>query len=128
MKELELKQIFCRAEDERALLAYSFRSIDNFYTLISKMSERDFLYSEHATLFVLLKSLLNKGVEKFDVSMVVDIARNDGCLSAVGGPDYIVSINNMTVSDVNFDIYLNTVLEASTKYRNEWYIHRLSNS
>jgi len=117
MKELELKQIFCRAEDERALLAYSFRSIDNFYTLISKMSERDFLYSEHATLFVLLKSLLNKGVEKFDVSMVVDIARNDGCLSAVGGPDYIVSINNMTVSDVNFDIYLNTVLEASTKYR-----------
>ena len=58
MNELELKQMFCKATDERALLAFSFKSIDNFYTLISKMTEKDFLYSEHSTLFVLMKSLL----------------------------------------------------------------------
>ena len=117
MKELEFKQMFCKPEDERALLYYSFKDINNFYSILSKTDVRDFLHPDHATLFVLLKSLLNKGVEKFDVSMVVDIARTDGCLAAIGGPDYVVSINNMGVSDLNFDIYLNSVLEASTKYK-----------
>jgi replicative DNA helicase len=117
MEELELKYMFCKPEDERALLAFSFKSIDNFYTLLAKMSAKDFLNNEHATLFVLLNSLLKKGVEHFDVSMVVDLARNDGCLHGVGGVDYIVSINGMPVSDSNFNIYLNNVLEASTKYK-----------
>lgn len=117
MEELELKQMFCRPEDERALLAFSFKSMDNFYTLLSKMDARDFLNNEHATLFVLFNSLLKKGVEHFDISMVVDIARNDGCLAGVGGIDYLVSINGMPVTDSNFKIYLNSVLEASTKYK-----------
>ncbi len=117
MSELELKQMFCKATDERALLAFSFKSIDNFYTLISKMTEKDFLYSEHSTLFVLMKSLLNKGVEVFDLAMIVDVARNEGCLQSIGGIDYLQSINNMPVSALNFNIYLNNVLEASTKYK-----------
>jgi replicative DNA helicase len=117
VKELELKQMFCKPEDERALLAYSFRKIDNFYTIMAKLDARDFLHPDHATLFVLMNSLLSKGVEKFDVSMVVDSARTDGCLAAIGGIDYVVSINNNPVSDLNFDIYLNNVAEASTKYR-----------
>jgi len=117
MKELELKNMFCKATDERALLAFSFKSMDNFYTLVSKMTEKDFLYSEHSTLFVLLKSLLNKGIDKFDVAMVLDVARSEGCLQSVGGIDYIQSVNNMLVSDGNFNIYLNNVLEASTKYK-----------
>jgi len=117
VEELELKQMFCRPEDERALLAFSFKSIDNFYTLLSKMDARDFLNNEHATLFVLFNSLLKKGVENFDISMVVDLARIDGCLAGIGGTDYIVSINGMPVTDSNFEIYLNSVLEASTKYK-----------
>jgi len=117
MEELELKQLFCKATDERALLAYSFRRIDYFYTIISKITEKDLLYSEHSTLFVLLKSLINKGVEKFDVAMIVDVARNEGCLQSIGGIDYLQSINNMEVSDENFKIYMNNVLEASTKYK-----------
>ena len=117
MKELEIKQLFCRATDERALLAYSFKTIDSFYTLLSKMDEKDFLYSDHSTLFVLLKSLLKKGAEKFDIAMIVDVARNEGCLQSIGGIDYLQSINNMAVSPENFKIYLNNVLEASTKYK-----------
>jgi len=117
MKELELKQMFCRATDERALLAFSFKNMDNFYTLVSKMTEKDFLYSEHSTLFVLLKSLLNKGIENFDIAMIVDVARSEGCLQSIGGIDYIQSINNMLVSESNFNIYLDNVLEASTKYK-----------
>ncbi len=117
MSELEIKQIFCKATDERALLTYSLKSIDNFYTLISKMDEKDFLYSDHSTLFVLMKSLLNKGVEAFDIAMLVDVARNEGCLQSIGGIDYLQSINNMQVTDKNFNVYLNNVLEASTKYK-----------
>ena len=117
MKELELKQIFCKATDERALLAFSFTSMDYFYTLVSKMTEKDFLYSDHSTLFVLLKSLLNKGIEKFDMAMVVDVARNEGCLQSIGGIDYIQSINNIPVSTGNFNVYLENVLEASTKHK-----------
>ncbi len=117
MSDLELKQLFCKATDERALFAYSFRQMDSFYTVISKMTEKDFLYPEHSTLFVLLKSMLNKGVEKFDIAMVVDVARNEGCLQSIGGIDYLQSINNMEVSEENFNIYMNNVLEASTKYR-----------
>lgn len=117
MKELEVKQLFCRATDERALLAYSFKTIDSFYTIISKMDEKDFLYPGHSTLFVLLKSMLNKGVEKFDIAMIVDVARNEGCLQSIGGIDYLQSVNNMEVSEENFKIYLNNVLEASTKYK-----------
>ena len=117
MKELELKQMFCKATDERALMAFSFKSMDYFYSLVAKMTEKDFLYNEHSTLFVLLKSLLNKGIEKFDLAMVIDVARNEGCLQSIGGIDYIQSISNVSVSHGNFNIYLDNVLEASTKYK-----------
>ena len=117
MEESNLKHLFCKATDERALMSYSFKRIDNFYTIISKMDEKDFLYPEHSTLFVLLKSLLSKGVEKFDIAMLVEVARNEGCLQSIGGIDYLQTINNMDVAEGNFNIYLNNVLEASTKYK-----------
>lgn len=117
MKELELKDMFCKTTDERALMSFSFKSMDYFYTLVSKMTEKDFLYNHHSTLFVLLKSLLNKGIDKFDVAMVIDVARNEGCLQSIGGIDYVQSVSNMPVSEGNFNVYLDTVLEASTKYR-----------
>jgi replicative DNA helicase len=117
MEDSNLKHLFWKATDERALMSYSFKRIDNFYTIISKMDEKDFLYPEHSTLFVLLKSLLNKGVEKFDITMLVEVARNEGCLQSIGGIDYLQTINNMEVADGNFNVYMNNVLEASTKYQ-----------
>jgi replicative DNA helicase len=35
----------------------------------------------------------------------------------MGGIDYLQSINDMSVTDKNFDVYLKEVLEASTKYK-----------
>lgn len=118
MNNLEMKELFCKPTDERALLSYCFKNMDSFYDLMGKMGSDDFLHSDHSTLFTLLGALSKQEVKSFDLPMVVNTAQQlFGGLTSIGGIEYLQSINEMRVDTKNFDIYLKNVLEASTKYK-----------
>lgn len=117
MELLDIKEIFYRPGDERAVLAYCFKSIDNFYDLCSKLSEQDFLTDSHQMLFVIFKELASDGVTSFDITMVINKAQNTDVLDMIGGAEYIQSVSNIRVSDDNFQIYVDNILDASTKFK-----------
>ncbi len=118
MSDEETREIFCRPGDERALLSYALKRADNFYTICSKVEESDFLYPDHRTIYVLLKALVDRGgLEKFDLSMIVNEAQSNGVLKNIGGYEYVESILNMPLEQQNLSHYVDNVLESSTKYR-----------
>jgi len=114
----EMKEMFCKPTDERALLSYCFKSLDSFYDLMGKMDSGDFLHSDHSTLFTLFGALAQQDVRSFDLPMVVNTAQQVfGGLDSIGGIEYLQSINEMRVNPDNYGIYLQNVLESSTKYK-----------
>jgi replicative DNA helicase len=113
----KVKEAFCRPTDERALLHFALRDMDQFYAITSKMTENDFLYKEHSNLLVLLKSFHMKGAEEFDLTAVAGEAHLMGMLDSIGGYDYLRSIYDMSASKPNFDMHMECVFEASTKYQ-----------
>lgn len=117
MNDDEIRELFCKPGDERALIYYSLNRVDNFYSICSKMNEDDFLDPEHKMIYILLNTLLDKNIKKFDVSMIIDEAKNNGVLQNIGGYDYLESISRMTLDKSNIDVYINNVLEASTKHK-----------
>lgn len=118
MTNEEAKELFCRPGDERALLSYAVKRADNFYTICSKIEENDFLYPEHRTIYILLKTLVDKGgLDKFDLSMIVNEAQANGVLKNIGGYDYVESIADMPLEQQNLSHCVENVLESSTKYR-----------
>lgn len=114
---LDVKDKFCRITDERALLSLCFKDINHFYELLQKANAADFLRSEHVVLFSIFCALENSKVNKFDVPMIINMAQREGYLDSIGNVEYILSIADMAVSSSNFGVYLQNVLEASTKYR-----------
>lgn len=117
MTELEHSQMFCRPAEERALLAYAMKDINHYYSILSKLEPRDFLYNQHQLLLRLFTSLVNKGAEQLDANLVISEAQSTGILDMVGGFKYINTLDNMKLSNKNFDVYLEAVSEASTKYK-----------
>jgi replicative DNA helicase len=115
--EEEVKDLFCKPTDERALLSFCFKNIEHYYTLSSKITENDFLSREHSNLFTILGAIHKQGVNSFDLPFVVAVAKEMREIEKVGGVDYLRSISSMLVSERNFDVYLNNVLQASTKYK-----------
>jgi replicative DNA helicase len=113
----EIKDLFCKPTDERALLSFCFKNMEHYYTLSSKITENDFLRQEHKNLFTIMGSIHNQGANHFDLPFVVAVAQQMGAVDNVGGVDYLQSINSMIVSERNFDIYLKNVVQASTKHR-----------
>jgi len=119
VKKEEILDEFCSPADERALLSCAFKSMDIYYTICSKMTADDFLYTDHKIIFLLIKNILetDKNVEKLDFELVYNKALSNGVLEQAGGTDYLRTISEMIVSPENFNSYLQTVLEASTKYK-----------
>ena len=117
MTDAEIKEIFCRPGDERALLSYAMHDIDVFYDLSSKLSTNDFLSHDHALLFAVLASLQNKSVTKFDLPLVINAAQSQEVLDTIGGLEYLQGIYSMRISKSNYPVFLENVLEASTKYK-----------
>lgn len=116
MHDLQIREMFCRPTDERALLAYAIRDVDHYYNITSKLAPSDFLYSQHEMLMLVFKSALSKGASKLDIEMVISECNAGGVMENIGGPKYLQSIANMKVASENFDVYINAVAEASTKY------------
>jgi replicative DNA helicase len=118
MNNVEMKELFCKPTDERALLSYCLKDMDSFYDLVSKMDSGDFLHVHHSTLFTLFGALAQQDIAKFDLPMVVNTAQQMFAgLDSLGGLEYLQSINEMRVDKGNYDIYLQNVLESSTKYK-----------
>jgi replicative DNA helicase len=115
--DADIKEMFLTPGDERALLFYAMHDINTFYDLSSKISVNDFLRHEHALLFAVLASLQGRNVTKFDLPLVINAAQSQGVLDTVGGVEYLQLIYSMEASKSNYPIFLENVLEASTKYK-----------
>lgn len=109
--------IFCSPNDERALLYYAMSNINHYYSICARLNVNDFLYQQHKMIFSIMGMLANDGVENFDVAMITTKADAMGVLGSIDGVSYIQSISNMKLSNSNFEIYFNNVLEASRKYK-----------
>lgn len=114
---IEIKDIFCRPADERALIAYCMKDITNYFAVCSKLSAKDFLYPPHEMIMLLFEIFATKGSEKFDANLIVSEAAASGILDSVGGIKYIQSISNIHIDSSNFSVYLNSVFESVTKYK-----------
>jgi replicative DNA helicase len=117
MDDLKAKEIFCRPTDERAVIAYCMKDITNYFTVCSKLTASDFLYSQHEMLMLTFEALAAKGAEKFEVNLIVSEASSGGFLANIGGLKYIKTISNMKLSASNFNLYLEAVCESATKYK-----------
>lgn len=117
MREAEAKEMFCRPGDERALLSYAMHDINIFYDLSAKLDIDDFLRHDHALLFAVLASLQTKNVKKFDLPLVINAAQSQGVLDTIGGIEYLQGVFSMRISKSNYQVFLENVLEASTKYK-----------
>jgi len=113
----EDKQLFLRPADERTLLSYCFQSTDYLYDLATKVSEKDFLAKEHQMLFMTMNGLLRTGVNKIDMTMVINHAQGGDIIDTIGGVGYVQSIGNIEASPENFQTYVDIILESSAKYQ-----------
>ena len=115
----EAQQIFCNPGSERALLALCLKDASYFYNIASKIAEFDFLQPNHPPLFSILKHLAARGIQKFDLTLIMNAAKDYEIIKNVGGLEYVQTIANManSVSTSNFDKYLEDVVEASTKFK-----------
>lgn len=117
MQDIKVKEMFCRPADERALLFYCMKDLTNYFAVCSKLSHTDFLYSQHQMIMMLFEKLVTKGAENFETNLLQAEATAEGVLENVGGLQYLQTISNINVAQGNFDVYLNSVFEAATKYK-----------
>ena len=66
---------FCKAYAERYVLSKAVNNIDYYFTITSKLSERDFLDPRNSILFATLKALNEKGVNVVDCKWVFKLKR-----------------------------------------------------
>ena len=118
MVDAKSKEMFCKPMDERAVLSFCIKDISFYYTVCSKLEPADFLYDQHSMLMMIFQSLVTQGIEKFDINLIISEVQSNGVMGSVGGLKYIQTIGSMSqLSKENFEIYLNTVVEASAKYK-----------
>lgn len=111
------KELFCQAVYERALLSYCFESVDNYYIISAIISDQDFLRPEHRLIWIILGSLIKRGVNRFDGALIMNEAKLNGVVKDIGGYEYVNAIIGMDLGDSNLDYYINKVLDASTKFK-----------
>lgn len=113
----KIKELFCRPVYERALLAYCFRSIDNYYSISAMISEMDFLRPEHKLIYTIMGTLIKRNISNFDSALIINEAKNNAVLDQIGGYEYVNAITETDVSTDNIEFYTARVLDASTKYK-----------
>ncbi len=117
MHNIKIKELFCRPSDERALIAYCMADISNYFTICSKLTPSDFLYTQHEVTMLLFEALIAKGAERFETNLVISEATANGVIEMIGGIKYIKTISDMQLDKSNIDVYIKAVVEASTKYK-----------
>ena len=111
------QDMFCRPSEERALLSYCMKDISKYFSVCAKLEPNDFLYSQHELIMLLFRALVSKGAEKLEQNLLVAEATAENILDAIGGVRYIKTISDIRLDDGNFELYLNSVIDASMKYK-----------
>lgn len=111
------KDKFADRGSERMILSLALREPDLLIDISTKLQESDFLSSSHRALFSILKSLYEAGAKSFDLMGVVNEAMNKNMAELVGGADYVGALLSNPVNKDNTHLYINKVLECSTKYK-----------
>jgi len=111
------KEKFSDRGSERMVLSLALRRPDLLIDVSAKLQEHDFLSGNHRALFSVLNSLYEQGVKSFDLMGVVNEATSQGVIDLVGGPEYVDALKSNPVDKSNLPIYLDKVLECSTKYQ-----------
>lgn len=112
------KLTFSKPADERVLLSFCMKDISFYYAVRSKLAPDDFLYEPHSVIMWIFQSLSSQKVEKFDAGLVISEAQANGVMENIGGLQYLQTIGKMThISEDNFEIYLNKVVESVSKYK-----------
>ena len=113
----KIKEMFCMPVYERSLLSYAIKSVEHYYSIVSVVNDKDFLRPEHKLIWVIIGTLIKRGVSKLDASLIINEAQTNGVMKDVGGYEYITAILNMNISDDNIQYCIKKVLNASTKYQ-----------
>lgn len=108
---------FADRGSERLVLSLVLRSPDLIIDVAARLQEHDFLSSNHRALFSVLSSMYEQGVKSFDLMGVVNEATRGNVVDLIGGPEYIDALKETPVDKANLPIYLDNVLDCSTKYR-----------
>ena len=111
------ESLFCRPVDERALIHFCMKDITNYYTVCSRLTPSDFLYPQHEMTMLLFESLAAKNAKTFDSNVIIAEATANGIMENIGGLKYIQAISSMDVASSNLDLYIDSVVEASTKLK-----------
>lgn len=102
--------------NERALLSCILRYPDLLIDVQAKLRETDFLSPHHRALYSTLCSLNNKGVNHFDLVVVVNALEERNMLGESGGPDYINALFETNVDRSNAPLFMDKLLSASVKF------------
>lgn len=111
------RSIFCKPSEERMLLSFAMNNIDKLYSIMSHMDGGDFLHYDHTMIFSILKSLASRGVDKFDLPLIVSEAMTSGIYTKKEDIEYIASIYDLPLSETNFDVVLSAVHDSVSKFR-----------
>ena len=108
--------LFEDAGNERAVLAGIVTLPNSIIEIDSVLSAKDFITQHNKALLTVLRSLYtNHGTTHFDITSVVAHAEYLDILSDCGGFDYINSLFNTHILQDNLSIFVNNVLENSSK-------------
>ena len=117
---LELKQeakyVFGDYTNERSILTIALKNEDAFYSLLARADEDDFLLDDTRALYRIIKLLHIHGVKGFDPQLIVKTAKELN-LDSLLNLTFIDAIFNTQVCYDNFDLYIDKLLDDSTKYK-----------
>lgn len=111
------KELFAQFTFERALLSYCVKSIENYYTISAVLTDIDFLRPEHRILYMIVGTLIKRGIKEFDSALIANDAKKNSVLEKIGGYEYIDAIVAGEFGDENIQYYVAKVADASTKYK-----------
>ncbi len=109
-------------EAEQNVLCCILRNVSYQLEIIAQLNEDDFYQLNHQIIFGAMKSISEQShvvgtesqADTVNFASVVDFLRRVGKLEQVGDIDYIIKLNELLPSAVNFDEYVAIVKRAST--------------
>jgi replicative DNA helicase len=107
---------FCDYNNERLLLSLAIKNEDNFYSLLARVKDDNFLAPDTKNLFLLLKAMHNSGMRKFDIPVMLKVA-NEMELYKMCTIEFLEALENSGASDDNFELYLSKLLDDSVKFK-----------
>lgn len=113
----DIREKFEDRGSERIVLASILQFPDLLFEADAKLEERDFLSPHHKNLYIIIRSLDRQGIKRFDFMSLMDEASRLGFEDKFGGPEYLNALLSTLVDKKNFEVYLERLVDASTKYK-----------